>query len=365
MPLRLSVLEYVLGKLNLLPMPLFDMPLASGIAKMLVTACELGLFDVLNKRKLSLQALAEEVNCHPQGLQLLLQILVSAGYLHYRHGTYSNTHMARCWLTSQSRRNIVPYILHSQDLISIWDHVSEIVHTNQQVMQVPYAASADSPEMQQWLTRHYAGLVSLATALGGEIVHRVRMPDGVERLLDVGGSHAGYSALFCRKYSPLHATILDIEPGILAGRSTARQMKLEERMSFVCGDIVKDDFPQLFVEPFDVALYFHIAHLFPPELNAVVLEKVARTLRPGGLLVFVDQITDQAHRSHLASLIVQFMALTTATIGGTCYSFSEIKGWLELVGMEQVHSHRLLTPGVYLITAIKSEIPSYAHTPSH
>lgn len=358
MPLRFSPLEYVLGRLNLLPMPLFDTPLAPGIAKMLVTACELGLFDVLNKRRLSLQMLAEELGCHPQGLQLLLQVLVSAGYLHYRHNTYYNTRMARCWLTSESRKNIAPYILHSQDLISIWDHVAEVVRTNQQTMQLPYAAGADSLEMQQWLTRHYAGLASLATALGGEIIHRVSMPDGIKRLLDVGGSHAGYSALFCRKHPHLHATILDIEPGIMAGESTAKQMKLEERMSFVCGDIVKDDFPRLFVEPFDVALYFHIAHLFPPELNVVLLEKVARTLRPGGLLVFVDQVTDQTHRSHLASLVVQLMALTTATIGGTCYSFSEIKGWLELAGMEQVRSHRLLTPGVSLITAIKSEIPS-------
>ncbi len=328
MPLRFSPLEYVLARLHLLPVPLFDTPLAPGIAKMLVTACELGLFDVLNKRRLSLHMLAEELDCHPQGLQLLLPILVSAGYLHYRHGTYSNTRMARCWLMSQSRRNIAPYILHSH-----------------------------APHMQQWLARHYAGLASLATALGGEIVHRVPMPDGVERLLDVGGSHAAYSALLCQKYPRLHAAILDIEPGIVAGQATARQLKLEERMHFVCGDIVKDDFPLLFTDPFDVALYFHIAHLFPPELNAVLLKKVARTLRPGGLLVLVDQITDQTHRSQLASLIVQLMALTTTTIGGTCYGFSEIKGWLEGAGMEQVRSHRLLMPGVSLVTAIKREMP--------
>ncbi len=281
-----------------------------------------------------------QLGCHTQSLQILLQILVSAGYLHYRHDTYYNTHIARRWLTSESRRNIAPYILHSQDIISIWDHVTEVVRTNQQAMHMPYGESTGSPEMQQMLVRHYAGLASLATVLGGEIIHRIPMPDGAERLLDVGGSHAGYSALFCRKYPCLHATILDIQPGIVAGESTARRMKLEERMSFVCGDIIKDDFPLLFTQPFDIALYFHIAHLFPP------------------LMVFVDQVTDRTHRSRLASLMVQLMALTMATVGGTCYSFSTVKGWLELVGMEQVRSHRLLTPGASLITAIKSEKPS-------
>ena len=124
-------------------------------------------------------------------------------------------------------------------------------------------------------------------------------------------------------------------------------------MSFVCGDIVKDDFPGLFEQPFDVALYFHIAHLLQPEVNAEILAKVARTLRPGGVLVFVDQVTDQTHGSQLASLMVQFMALTMATIGGTCYPFPTVKEWLEAVGMEQVRRHRLITPGATLITAIK------------
>ncbi len=131
-------------------------------------------------------------------------------------------------------------------------------------------------------------------------------------------------------------------------------MKLEERMSFVCGDIIQDNFPRLFTQPFDVALFFHIAHLFPVELNMLLLEKVAKMLRPGGLLVFVDQITDQTYSSRLASLMVQLMALTTSTFGGTCYSFDIIKQWLQRAGLESVRSHRLLTPGVNLITAIKS-----------
>src|SRR6266567_5982022 len=101
-PLRLTPLEYVLSRLNLLPVPLFDTPLAPGIAKMLITGCELGLFDALSKGALPLDALAERLECHPQGLQLVLQLLVSAGYLRYRHGRYSNTRMAQRWLTSSS-----------------------------------------------------------------------------------------------------------------------------------------------------------------------------------------------------------------------------------------------------------------------
>jgi len=193
----------------------------------------------------------------------------------------------------------------------------------------------------------------LAIALGGEVVRRVRLPRHVEQLLDVGGSHAAYSVLFCRKYPQLQATILDIQPGIEAGKRIALQTDMSDRLSFLCANIVQDDFSSDLAAMYDVALYFHIAHLLPPEINAAVLKKVVQTLKPDGTLIFVDQVIDQTHSSRVASLMVQFMALTMTIVGGTCYPFSTVKDWLEQAGMGSVRRHRLFMPGATLITARK------------
>lgn len=354
MPIRLTPLEFLLGRLNLLPVPLIDTPLSAGIAKVLVTACELGVFDALDKQPLTLETLAQRLQCDPQGLQLLLQLLISAGYLRLRRGRYRNTRTAQRWLTSTSSSNVAPYIVHSPDIVAIWDHLPQVVRENRQAMRMPYEEDATNPQTGAALARHYAGLASLAMVLGGEIVSRTRIPRYATQLLDVGGSHAAYSILFCRKYPQLHATILDIQPGIEAGKRTAKQTGMEDRISFICTDIVKDNFAGELSSSFDVALYFHIAHLLPPEINAAVLAKVANTLKPGGMLVFVDQVTDQTPRLSLAALMVQFMALTVTTVGGTCYPFATVKGWLEQAGMSNVRSHRLLTPGATMITAKKA-----------
>jgi SAM-dependent methyltransferase len=353
MPLRLSLLERLLTRFNLLPSPLFDTPLAPGIAKALVTACELHLFDELRAGPLPLAELAKRVACQPEGLRLLLNILVSAGYLRSRGGRYRNSRVACRWLTSASPASVAPYVLHSPDIVAIWDDMPQVVRENRQVAAMPYDEDASTPEMQAKLARHYAGLASLAMALGGEIVLRAPVPRRADSLLDVGGSHAAYSVLFCRKYARLSATILDIQPGIEAGKRTAIATGMTDRLSFVCGDIVRDDFAAELADSYDVALYFHIAHLLPPELNAAALAKVARTLKPGGVLIYVDQVTDQAHRSNLASLMVQLMAVTMTTVGGTCYPFAIVKGWLEQAGMHRVCRHRLLTPGATMITARK------------
>jgi SAM-dependent methyltransferase len=353
MLLRLTALEWVLGRLNLLPMPLVDTPLAPGIAKALTTACELELFDRLNERAMTLDELAALLDCQPQGLRFLLQLLVIAGYLRVRGGRYRNRAVARRWLSQASPLNIAPYIIHSPDIIAIWEHLPDVVRANNAPVHMPYEDDSSLPEVQEALARHYAGLASLALVLGRELVYRARLPKDATRLLDVGGSHAAYSVLFCRKYAQLRATIVDLPPGIAAGQRTAEQTGMSERLDFVCQDIVREAFPAEFGQSFDVACYFHIAHLLPAEINAQLLARVASCVRPGGMLIYVDQLTDQGHFSQLGSAMVQLMGLTVSAIGGTCYPFPTVKEWLEQAGCDQVRRHRLMTPGATMITARK------------
>ncbi len=351
--MRLTALEWLLEHLNLLPVPLLDTPLAPGIGKALATACELDVFEALHEQAMTLEELSRRLECHPQGLHPLLQLLVASGYLHQRREHYSNRPVARRWLIRSSPLNIAPYIIHSPDIIAIWDRLPEVVRTHQPVVRMPYEEDASQPEIQAALERHYAGLASLAMVLGREIVYRVSLPATATRLLDIGGSHGAYSSLFCHKYTKLRATILDLPPGIEAGKRLTPQWGAADRIDFLCQDLLKDEMPPDLAQAFDVVLYLHVAHLLSAETNEQLLTRVAQCLKPRGIVIFVDQITDQKHGSRLATAMVQLMALTMNAVGGTCYPFPTIKGWLERAGLEQVRQHRLWTPGATLITARK------------
>ena len=353
MLMRLTALEWLLARLNLLPTPLLDTPLAPGIARVLTTACELGVFDALNERPMTTEELAAHLHCQPQSLRFLLQLLDLAGYVRERRGRYRNRTAARRWLCRTSTYNLAPYIIHAPDIAAIWEHLPEVVRTNRAQVSMPYTDDSSQPGNQAALERHYAGLAALALVLGRELVARAPVPEGAMRLLDVGGSHAAYSVLFCRKYPHLRSTIVDLPAGIEAGQRTAEQTGMRAHLDFRCQDIVRDPFPTEFSQTFDVACYFHIAHLLPAELNAQLLARVAACLKPGGILLYVDQVDDQAHFSRLGTAMVQLMALTVSAIGGTCYSFATVKDWLEQAGCTHVHRHRLVTPGATLITARK------------
>ncbi len=356
MPLRLTPLEALLERLNLLPVPLLDTPLSPGIGKVLVTACELDLFEILEERAMTLTELAKRLECLPQNLRPLLQLLVVAGYLHLRRGRYSNRLVVRRWLVRSSPGYIAPYIIHTPDIIAIWEQLTESVRTNQPLVRMPYEEDPSQPEVKKALERHYAGLASLAMILGRELVHQAHIPPTATRLLDVGGSHGAYSSLFCRKYPNLRATILDLPAGIEAGKRLTPHLGAGERIDFRCLDMLKEDWPEEFTGTFDVALYFHMAHLLPPEVNEQLLNRVVHCLKPGAMLIFVDQVTDQEHTPHLAIAMVQMMALTMNLIGGTCYPFPTVKGWLERAGMEKVKRYHLWTPGATLITAKKRDL---------
>ena len=50
---------------------------AMQISIAMLTACEMGVFDALNGQPLPLDALAQRLECQPQGLSLLLNLLIS------------------------------------------------------------------------------------------------------------------------------------------------------------------------------------------------------------------------------------------------------------------------------------------------
>lgn len=354
MPLRLTALEWLLARLNLLPTPLIDTPLAPGLAKALTTACELGLFDALNERPMTLDELAAHLACQPQSLGFLLRLLEVAGYLRVARGRYHNRTVARRWLCQNSSLNIAPYLIHAPDIIAIWEHLPEVVRTNHASVRMPYEEDCDQPEARAALERHYAGLAALAMVLGRELIYRAPFPAGATRLLDVGGSHAAYSVLFCRRYPQLRATVLDLPAGIEAGKRTAEASCLSARLDFRCLDIVRQPFPSDLTQTYDVACYFHIAHLLPAETNEQILARVVNCLKPGGVLLYVDQLTDETHFARLGVAMVQLMALTVNAIGGTCYPFATVKGWLEQAGCSGVRRVRLLTPGATMIVGKKT-----------
>ena len=181
---------------------------------------------------------------------------------------------------------------------------------------------------------------SLVNARGdAEVVSRVLEWDGVREFLDVGSGPASYPIHLCRKYPELRATIFDL-PGTLAlTQRYVREAAMTERIRLIAGDYRKDPIPG----SYDMVFLSNIIHGEGEQENLSLIDKLTANLKTGGRLVIKDHILDDSRTAPPVGAIFSLLMLLT-TASGRCYSFSEIKLWMERAGLANVEQINLPPP---------------------
>ena len=79
-----NLLEWAAGRLNLIPAPMVETLSAAVVARSIMVAARLGVFEVLSESPLTSQQVADQIDAHPGAVQKLLNLLAASGYLRYR-----------------------------------------------------------------------------------------------------------------------------------------------------------------------------------------------------------------------------------------------------------------------------------------
>ena len=94
---------------------------------------------------------------------------------------------------------------------------------------------------------------------------------------------------------------------------------------------------------YDIIFLSNIIHGESTEKNAALMKKLAMNLNPAGQIVIKDHILDESRAHPPVGAIFSLLMLLT-TDGGRCYSFAEIKSWLEIAGLKHVQQIDLAPP---------------------
>jgi 2-polyprenyl-3-methyl-5-hydroxy-6-metoxy-1,4-benzoquinol methylase len=108
------------------------------------------------------------------------------------------------------------------------------------------------------------------------------VPKTARSLLDIGGSHGFYSVALCRRYAGLTATILELPEAIPTAAEILAREGMADLVVHVAGNVLEDD---LGVGAYDAVLIANLVHHFDAGQNFDLAQKVARALRPGGVLL--------------------------------------------------------------------------------
>ena len=320
-------------------------------ARTIQVAVSLGVFDALNDRKLSAPSLASSICTDRRATELFLNALVSLGLLEKSDSLFSLTEFTSIYLVHDSQKYFGDVILFDSSLWDCWGELEKAIRSGEPVR---------SPDMYQTspqeTERFIYAMRSLVRARGdAQILTETLDMSGVRELLDVGPGPGTYAIHFCHKFPKLRATLFDLPETMKITARSVKDSGLEDRIRLVTGDYRVDPI----VGSYQMIFLSNIIHAESAEENSLLMAKLNPCLERAGKIVIKDHILDDSLTQPPAGALFALLMLLT-TEHGRCYSFSEVKGWLEGAGYESVSQIHLPPP---LISSLVIGEKGDAHKP--
>ena len=272
---------------------------------------------------------------------------MTLGYVEVGNGRYHNSKMTQKWFIEDENYDAAA-MFHFWNAASreLSPHMAEVIRSGERPFDFYQWVEAD-PDLSDAYQRM---LMMNAKMAGADVVKHLTLPDGETRLLDVGGGHGTYTALMCQKYPQLHGTILDSFAGLETGRKTVVEHNLETRVTFQKGDM----FETAWGEGFDMILLFNVLHQFDSDTGVSLLKKAYGSLKSGGKVAVLDQITGKIPGSATNALIRLVALQYYLFADGRVFSRDNLTQMADQANFATIQFHNLTRlPGNSLMIAVR------------
>lgn len=327
----MGIIIEILRRLNLIPVPLVDTHMQLIRARAVLEANRHGVFAALAERPdgLTAEEASQRVGLSALGTLILLNALVSAGYVRQRDGRYRNGPWVNRWILDP-KRGLSNYL---KLQTNVWTRLDWLPQTLKEgkpptdMHEEFVATPSEAQEVYTFAMRELAGLLLPA------FLKRVSLPAGATRLLDIGGAHGEYSRSLMRKYPGLHATVLDLAGPIVTAQRIQEKEGNPQGLELRIGNAFTDDLGT----GWDAVLLANVVHVFDAEHNATLFRRIREALGPKGTLLILDQFTGLGR---LADRSVGLFSLNLFNVGGLCHPISDLQRLLAEASFPNVTVHR-------------------------
>ncbi len=312
----------------------------------LVTSVDLEVYTHINNGHSTAVEIAKAAHASPRGMEILLNSLVALNFLTKSSDTYQLTPFAEKFLVKDDPAYLGDWVqiagMHKKCLM----HLTEAVRTGKSFSHV----EQEQEEGEEYFTKLDPGIFPMtypwakaaAVALGiGKTWKNLDV-------LDVGAGSGAWSIPFAELDAGTKVTALDW-PGILEiTRMFVDRFGLNERFSYLPGDMQKIDFGR---EKYDLVILGQICHMLGAETNRKLFSRIHRSLKRGGRLLISSFVPDDERSSAVVPLLFAALELIVTTEGNT-YTMKEYQEWLQGAGFGSVATIDIPGP-VSLIIANK------------
>ena len=314
-------------------------------SKVLLTAVEFGVFTRLAGRRLTGAELGSELKLHPRAIADFFDALVAMKFLG-REGDgplakYFNTPEGALFLDEQSPRYVggILVMLNAR-LFKFWNNLPAALRTGQPQNEVKHGAKGIFEELYSDTARleQFLGAMTGISRLNFEVFADKFDFTKYKTLCDVGGATGLLALEAARKHPHLTCTSFDLPPVEPVARKAIAAAGFSSRVHAVSGDFFKDPLPKA-----DVITMGMILHDWNLEKKLHLIRAAYDALPPGGALVVIETLIDDARRENVQGLL---MSLNMLIEFGDAFDYTgaDFKKWCGEVGFKRFEVIHLAGP---------------------
>jgi hypothetical protein len=301
----------------------------------LFAASELGVFGALAKLgQATAQEVANQLSLDCRAATLILNACVAVGLLAKEGDRFRNTAESAIVLVPGSTGDLSTALIYMRDVYPAWGRLATLGKTGEPVESPQLHLGDDETRTRNFVLSMHGKAVAMAQPVLAQLSLK-----GCRQLLDVGGGPGTYSALLCRDYPELGATVFDLPPVIRIAQDLIEQQGVADRVKTLAGDYHSTPFPT----GNDVILFFGMMHQESARSIQLLLRKAYDSMVPGALVFVMDMMTDPTHTTpKFSALFAVNMALTSKS--GWVFSSAELTAWMETAGFIDIVVQPLPAP---------------------
>lgn len=303
------------------------------LAKALLVANKLGIFEHLDDQVLSPTELARCLGVDEHALMILLRAVAALGLLEANEHGFTNAPMASEYLCP-GKPMYLGHNLRFQDMLwDNWSMLEQTVRSGAPSRSLPDLLGDVDPAFTESYIRgmhHFSHHQAKAVA-------DMLLEEPVEHLLDVGGGPAAYACAHIERGAK-RATVLDLPGTLRVARDLTAEHPARARLSLVEGNYLEADYGR----GFDLVLMSHVTHDEGRPAVKLMFEKAFAALEPGGRIAVHDWVVDDETKTEPLWSAAFSLNVLVYTNGGQVYARCEYRDMLEEAGFTDVTARFVL-----------------------
>ena len=298
-------------------------------AELILTAHEIDIFSIIGEKSLTAAEVAKETASSERGVTILLDALSALLLLNKSGSSYENTMEGRRCLCKKGIDYRGATLNHLAGMRDIWRRLADAVRTGTTARKEDESLVTDK-------NRNRAFILAM---------NEIGIPNAVviaehldlspyKKLIDLGGGPGSFAIELLKRNPQMRATLVDLPLTLNVAKEVIAGAGMSDRIDLKEADFFGDKDADIGSD-YDLAIISNVLHIEGEDINRSLLKKLFHSMSAPAMVIIHESIIEE-NRIAPPDRALFAVNMLVHTERGNCYSFDEMKAWMEDAGFEDI-----------------------------